>query len=77
MDLVTIVLIPESLGEQIIGGGISSISTTTNSSSDVSRNASVSDSVSSSFFQVNGSPQLIDLSGDPFAFSETLLYSIA
>ena len=68
-------LISEILEEQIIGGGVSSVSTSVNTSADVYQNTSVSYSASS-FSQVIGDLPQINVIGDPFAFSEALLNSI-
>jgi hypothetical protein len=68
-------LISEILEEQIIGGGVSSVSTSVNTSADVYQNTSVSYSASS-FSQVSGDLPQINVIGDPFAFSEAFLNSI-
>ena len=60
-------LISEILEEQIIGGGVSSVSTSVNTSADVYQNTSVSYSASS-FSQVSGDLPQINVIGDPFAF---------
>jgi hypothetical protein len=76
MQCIKAELISEILEEMIIGGGVSSVSTSVNSSADVYQNSSISYSASSLYGQDNGYLQQINMIGDPFAFSESLLNSI-